>query len=298
MIQVVVTPGSGDGRASAIAESLVEALHAGNRSVRLTQFDNAGRLARWSTTCASTFSHLVCVGGDATMSAAAPAAVRHRVPMVAVPSGFGNLFASTFGCSSDVASVLETIERGEVVYVDAGTCRGELFLSHESFGMLDDIQNSVEGPRQPRARALRFLAYYRAGLSFLARALPWSIRVEVDGVLVARRAALVTVANVKAYGDLLTLTPDASPMDGRLDVFVIPRTTRFGLWTRLFKLLLRLPQAPNDVLVRRGRRVTVQVRGRERQEIRVLPGALPLLVSADWRASHPEIALPAEQAAA
>lgn len=298
MIQVVVTPGSGDGRARAIAESLIEGLHAANRPARLTEFDNAGRLARWSATCPPTFSHLVCVGGDATMSAAAAAAVRHRVPLLPVPSGFGNLFASTFGCTSDEAAVLETLERGDVVFVDAGTCRGEMFLSHESFGMLDDIQNSVEGPKQPRARALRFLAYYRTGLSFLARALPWSIRVEVDGVLVARRAALVTVANVKAYGDLLTLTPDASPMDGHLDVFVIPRTTRLGLWTRLFKLLLHLPQRPNEVSVHRGRRVTVKVRGRERQEIRVLPGALPLLVSADWRAAHPEMATSAEHAAA
>jgi hypothetical protein len=44
--------------------------------------------------------------------------------------------------------------------------------------------------------------------------------------------------------------------------------------------------------------VTVKVRGGERQEIRVLPGALPLLVSPDWRAAHPEMATAVEHAAA
>lgn len=290
MIQIVVTPGSGDGRAQAIAESLADALHAARRPARLAQFDDAGRLARWSARCTGDFSTLVCVGGDATMSAAAAAAVRHRIPLLPVPSGFGNLFARTFDCAADVPAVLSTLDHGEVVHVDAGSSGGETFLSHESFGVLDDIQNAVEGSDQPRGRARRLLAYYQTALGFVARALSWSIRVEVDGVLVARRAALVTVANVRAYGDLLTLTPDASPTDGRLDVFVVPRTTRLGLWIRLVKLLLHLPRRAGDAAVHRGRRVRVKVRGRAAREISVLPGALPLLVPPAWRASHPDVA--------
>ena len=52
---------------------------------------------------------------------------------------------------------------------------------------------------------------------------------------------LVTVANVETYRDFLSLTPAASPIDGRLDVFVIPRTSKWGLARRLLRLKLRLP---------------------------------------------------------
>ena len=111
-----------------------------------------------------------------------------------------------------------------------------------------------------------------------------AIRVEVDGRIVARRAALVTVANVEAYGGFLSLTPAASPTDGLLDIFVLPRTSPMTLWSRLLRRLLRLPTAPADALLVRGRRVAV-VNGAVRDEIEVLPRALPLLVPTPSRAA-------------
>ncbi len=263
MIQIVATPGSGDGCAQATAERIERALAARGQPARLELFHGLRRLSRWSASCRAGFSHLICVGGDATMSASATAAIRHRVPLLPVPSGFGNLFARTFGHTDDVPAVLRTLDAARVVWVDAGARHGEIFLSHESFGMLDEIQDEVEhGRGQPRSRVLRLLAYYRMGLRFLGRALPSSIRVEVDGALVARRAALVTIANVQAYGAFLTLTPDASPTDGLLDVFVIPRTTKLRVWGRLLKVLLHVPPRGDEVLIRRGRRVSVGMPGR------------------------------------
>jgi diacylglycerol kinase (ATP) len=203
-----------------------------------------------------------------------------------VPCGFGNLFARAFGHTDDIERLLQALDGHEVVWVDAGIRHGAVFLCHESFGPLDDIQNEVEqGRGQPKTRILRWLAYYRMGVRFLGRALPSSIRVEVDGAVVARRAVLVTVANVRAYGEFLPLTPDASPMDGLLDVFVIPRTSRLGFWTRLLKLLLHIRPRGEEVIIRRGRRVSVgRSRGRM-EEIRVMPAVLPVLVAPGWRAT-------------
>ncbi|HET8579187.1 MAG TPA: diacylglycerol kinase family protein [Methylomirabilota bacterium] len=284
LIQLVASLGAGSGRALTSAEQIEQALRSRGWSTRLQAFDDLGRLARWSATCRKSFSHLVCVGGDATMSAAAVAAIRHGAPMLPVPSGFGNLFARTFGHSDDPEAVADLLETGEVIGIDAGTLNGEIFLSLESFGMLNDIQAAVEeNGGQPKSKPLRLLSYFGTAGRFLLRARLWSFRVEVDGALVARSAVLVTVANVRAYGAVLPLTPDASPVDGLLDVFVIPRTTPFGLWSRLLRLLLRLPPRSEEVLLRRGRRISVSARGRPREDIRVLPGALPLLVPRGWQ---------------
>jgi len=293
-IQIVVTPGSGEGRALATAHRIRDAMESRGWTSRLDPFDDLGRLARWSATCSPRFSHLVSVGGDATVSASAMAAIRHRRPLLPVPAGFGNLFAGTFGHTDDVDSVVRTIETGDVVWVDAGVRRrsGGIFLCHESYGLIDEIQEAVEDDRaQPTRRALRLLAYYRMGLRFLLGRLRWSIRVEVDDVVVARRAVLVTVANVRAYGEHLALTPDASPTDGLLDIVVIPRTTKLELCRRLLKLFLRLPPREDEVVRCRGRRVAVTVPGRPREELRIMPAALPVLVPARDEAAPPLAAL-------
>src|SRR6185436_15683990 len=103
------------------------------------------------------------------------------------------------------------------------------------------------------------------------------ITVDVDGVRVADEAVLVTVANVETYRDFLPLTPAASPIDGRLDVFVIPRTSKLGLAWRLGRLKLRLPGRWRGVSLYRGRTVVVGTDA-GRETLRVIRRALPLLL--------------------
>jgi predicted polyphosphate/ATP-dependent NAD kinase len=92
-VQVVVTPGSGEGRARTTARRLATRLERGGRVVDVRVFADLAALAAWAETCPPGASHLVCIGGDATLSAAAAAAIRGDVPFVPVPNGFGNVFA-------------------------------------------------------------------------------------------------------------------------------------------------------------------------------------------------------------
>jgi hypothetical protein len=85
------------------------------------------------------------------------------------------------------------------------------------------------------------------------------------------------VANVETYRDFLPLTPAASPIDGRFDVFVVPRTSKLGLGWRLLKLKLRLPGRWKGVALYRGREVSVST-GERRETLRVIRRVLPLLL--------------------
>ena len=78
-----------------------------------------------------------------------------------IPNGFGNLFASVFGHSSSPRRAARLLGDGEIRMVDVGQVGDELFLSHKSYGFIDQIQERVEeGRRQPRDRTRRLLAYY------------------------------------------------------------------------------------------------------------------------------------------
>lgn len=278
-VQIVVTPGSGDGRARSTARRLRKALARRGYETRVQTFADLDALREWSATCAPEFSHLVAVGGDATLSAAAAAAVRLSIPFVPVPCGFGNMFARALGFRDETHRVIELFERGQIRRVDIGTANGnEIFLSHRSYGLLAEVQEAVErGRAQPRSRMRRLLAYYMMGERFLVSAPLTAIRVEVDGILLAQEAAVVTVANVETYRGFLSLTPTASPIDGYLDIFVIPGGSKLSVWTRIFKLLLRLPGRWNGVILCHGRNVRVTANGRT-DELTLRRRALPLLV--------------------
>ena len=281
-VHIVVTPGSGEGRAMRTARRLRAVLRRRGRVGTIQSFADLGSLAEWAAPCPPDFSALVCIGGDATLSAAAPAAMRTGWPFLPVPNGFGNVFAGVFKFPDRASAVARLLERGEVRRVDLGVAEGpqgrEVFLSHRSYGLLEQIQQVAErGRKQPRRRILRYLWYYGVAQRFLFHTKLAGYQVEVDGTPVADDAVLVTVANVETYRGFLELTPTASPIDGLFDVFVIPRVTKVGLLFRLIRLQLRLRGRWRGVSLYRGRRVVVTT-PRRREVLTVRRGALPLLV--------------------
>jgi diacylglycerol kinase (ATP) len=277
-VGIVVTPGSGEGRARGVAQRLARLLRRRGSLVTIRTFDDLPALAEWARTAGADFSVIFCIGGDATQSAAARLAHRHRIPFVPIPSGFGNLFASVFGHPASPRRAARLLGDGVIRLVDVGLAGDEMFLSHKSYGFIDQVQERVEeGRRQPRDRVRRLVAYYAIAVRAVWTTPLAPLSVAVDGVRVAEGAVLVTVANVETYRDFLPLTPTASPIDGRFDVFVIPRTSKLGLAWRLFLLKLRLPGRWQGVSLHRGRTVEV---GRDggRETLRVARRALPLLL--------------------
>jgi diacylglycerol kinase (ATP) len=281
-IQIIATPGSGNGAALAVAAGLRETLRARGHDVRLDVFPRLERLRRWTATDATRFSCLISVGGDATQSAAAMAAARRSVPLLPVPVGFGNLFARAFRLPNRVEQVRQLLERGELVHADVGLQNGEPFLCHASFGLLSDIQARVESGRYPRARWRRWVEYYRTAVRHLRDTPLPKLRVTVDGRVVTEDAVVVSVANVETYGAWLRLTPAASPVDGLFDVFAMEGATKREVLARLLRRHLRLPGAQSGA-VYRGRRVTVAVSGSAREDLELLPGILPVLVAPETR---------------
>jgi diacylglycerol kinase (ATP) len=281
-VEIVVTPGSGEGRALGLARRLRRLLRRRGRRATIRAFDDLAGLVRWAESAACETSHVICVGGDATLSAAARAAIRCDAPLVPVPTGFGNIFATVFRHPRRARHVAMLLECGEARRVDVGVATTpsgqDIFLSHRSYGLLEQVQTSAErGRRQPRRRLLRYLWYWGVAYRFLFRSPLASFSVEVDGRPVADDAVLVTVANVETYHGFLSLTPSASPIDGLFDVAVIPRISKPRLLWRLLRLLLQLPGRWSGLTLYRGHRVVVTT-PRRREELAVRRRALPLVV--------------------
>src|SRR5262249_43438015 len=278
LVQIVVTPGSGDGRAMAIARDVRRRLDQAGYGVRLQAFRTLGELVQWTRTCRAVFSTLIAIGGDATASAVAEAAIRLSVPFLPVPSGFGNLFTSAFEHPSEPGQVVTLLGRGDLVWSDVGVVGTDIFLSHQSYGYVAQIQESVEQLHRSRQRYLRLLSYYRMAATQLSDERLDSIQLEIDGRAIPGKAGLVTIANVETYRGFLSLTPTASPVDGFFDVCVIPWATRARMLAPVLKLVLDMPGFRDEIALYRGRHVRVRVNRRRPEDVRVLPSALPMLV--------------------
>jgi diacylglycerol kinase (ATP) len=296
-IEIVVTPSSGSGQAMTTALELRKKLTDRGYRTALEVFTELESLQRWSETDDRQFSALICVGGDGTQSATAPAAVRRQVPFLSVCHGFGNLFARAFHHPRRAHDVLDLLMYGEVIPADIGMRNGELFLCQESYGLIAEVQEAVEGAgAAPRPRWQRWLSYYRAALQRF-RELPLSRRrVVVDGRLVAVDAAMVIVANVETYGPWLPLTPDASPIDGLFDVFVLRAESRSAVFAKLLRRHLRVPGNSPGTELWRGQHVTVSGLGSTRDQLDVQPGVLHVVASADTAARLRQRARHAEHA--
>ncbi|MBI4610036.1 MAG: hypothetical protein HY726_13625 [Candidatus Rokubacteria bacterium] len=277
-VQLVANPRAGNGKGLALAERLQASLRASGREARTLVVRDSLEARAWVKGCRGDFGYLLCVGGDSTLSEIAPLALRHQVPLVPVPVGFGNIFARTFGHRARIPSVLDLLDRGEVRWVDVGVERDGFFLSNRGVGFLEEVKQAVETRAAlPHSGLLRYLAYVRTALEMINSAPLPSIRVEVDGAPIAEEAVMAIVANVPTYRGFLTFTPTTTPFDGLLDAFVVPPMTKRALVSLLLAFLFRLPGRWQRVSYRRGKRVSLTVRGHRAEELGVLPSSLPIL---------------------
>ena len=204
---------------------------------------------------------LVVVGGDGSVHTAV-ATLRSRGelsadrPMGLIPLGTGNDLARTLGIPLEPAAAARALLAGSVRRLD-------LVVDDAGGVVVNAVHLGVGAEAAEKARALKDrlgrAAYAVGSVAAGAGATRWHLQVAVDGafVHVDGEVLMVAVANGRTIGGGAPLAPDASPDDGLVDVVVATST---GPLARLgFAVALRDGEhvERDDVLVVRGRSVTV-----------------------------------------
>lgn len=162
---------------------------------------------------------LVAAGGDGTVCKVADVASHHRIPVLILPVGTGNLIARELGVPLDLDAALEALHDPEVRRVDALDLGDRRCFSKVSMGLYAQIVEQVDCEEKQR---LGRLAYARTFLEELARAPTWGFALEIDGVRSEVEATMILVANVGAVGvGELRWAHEVDPSDGVVQVCVI-----------------------------------------------------------------------------
>jgi len=242
-VLILYNPISGSGDSEARAAELARTLNASDSSL-----SGAHRAEIQPTSLDPTESWLdpllsegvellVVVGGDGAMRMAAPAAMRCGTTIYHYPGGTENLFAREYGMRADPTVLIDAIEHGEPVSVDAFEFDGAFGLICASVGLDAGIIHDLDAHRSGAITHLSYLGpLLRQSLAWRRNPPRW--RITVDGrTLTEWSSGLMLLANSPQYALRLDPVFHANPSDGRLDAAHFPTRGLLGLlgWAIRFR---------------------------------------------------------------
>lgn len=207
---------------------------------------------------------VLVAGGDGTVRAVSEALTGTGVPLTIVPSGTGNLLARNLGLPLDSPDrVIAATFAGEHRPVDIGIAqisRPDGTQTEAAFVVMAGMgldAAMIANTRPKLKKAVGWVAYVDGAARSLPQAKPFRLMYQVDGDRMhTARVYSVLFANCGALPAGIALIPDASIVDGALDVVLIRPRGWWGwlaVWRRVWwdNSVLRRFKAGRLVLERR-----------------------------------------------
>ena len=293
-VVIIANPTAGRGRTRALVEGYARAIR-GDVDIRWTQEPlHAVELAR----AAAPSCDVVCaVGGDGTVSEVVNGLMPHPVPIVIVPTGSGNDFASLIACPRNAAELARVLEDGVGLRMDVLDCGDRYCVNSIGIGFEAMVTYHSLAIRRLRGLPLYLTAVIKALAG--CESIPYTL--SIDGAPAAAGDFLmVSVGNGVRAGGGFRLHPAAYPDDGRMDVCVVRRMSRVRMLSVLPLTLRGAHVRRRGISVFGGARVRVAAsrpfpvhidgeylgRREEPLDLSVVPRCLPVLLRREGRARH------------
>ena len=212
---------------------------------------------------------MVIGGGDGTLNAAIPGLLKAGLPFGIMPLGTANDLARSLGIPFELDAAAQVIATAAPRPVDLGEVNGHPYFNVASIGFSADLAAELKAEAKQRWGKL---GYGVAALGLLRRARPFTATLIHDGRTERVRTIQVSVGNGRHYGGGMTVSEDARPDDGVLDVYSLEVTH----WWRLVALLPWLRRGTQGA----GRRARLPHHGAGTAHAQAAPGEYR------WRADH------------
>ena len=236
---------------------------------------------------------VMVAGGDGTVRAVSEAMSGTGVPLTIVPSGTGNLLARNLGLPlGDSEPMVAATFTGATHPVDIGFAdirRADGSRERHAFVVMAGIgldAAMIANTNSQLKKTVGWVAYVDGAARSLATAQPFRVMYQMEsGRLHSAKVQSVLFANCGALPAGIALIPEASIVDGLLDVAVIQPSGWFGwlgVWRKVWwdNSVLRRFRAGRRVLERRGRNSSVRFLQGEGIELATSP-AQPIELDGD-----------------
>jgi YegS/Rv2252/BmrU family lipid kinase len=284
-VSFIANPTAGRGRTRALVESYAGALSVESELLWTQGPGHAADLARQ----AAAHSQVVCaVGGDGTVSEVVNGLMPTPVPMVVVPTGSGNDFASLVRCPRTPAELARVIKEGMGSRFDVIDCADRYCANSIGIGFEALVTYHSLSITNMRGLPLYLLAVFKALRT------PGSIhyRIAIDGrETAAGEFLLISVGNGPRAGGGFYINPKATPTDGMIDVCAARKMSRAKLLSILPRAIKGGHITAKGIEMYRGATVSIssdtpfpihidgEYLGRREKplDLRIIPRVLPVL---------------------
>ena len=236
-IFVIVNPAAGRGRSLRRLEVFRDRI-AGDEiagTLHTRERGDEERLAHLALEDGATV--IVAVGGDGTCSGIANAILRARSKcrLAVLASGTGNDFAKTIGADNQTPEELAaSISRSTGSEIDVGVVDGRYFVNSCGFGFDASVLDATQRVRFLKGDAVYIYSALRQLLTYRGMRISGDSRFTSDAPV----RLMLTVSNGPYLGGAFHIAPNASVVDGQLDVGFIDNTGVLGR-LRIFAGALR-----------------------------------------------------------
>jgi diacylglycerol kinase family enzyme len=226
LILVAANPYSGAGPNRRRVDALVDALRALGLDIRVVWVPAEPAAAFADAASMTGCRAVIAAGGDGTVAQVINELPR-GLPLGVLPLGTENLLARALGFGAAVGGLARAVARCRTRVIDLGRAsapgRTRLFALMLSAGFDAAVVHRVAAWRTGAAglRRVRRLSYLAPIAGAMVAYRHTAVRLAAGAI--AAEGAHCVIANVPAYALDISLTPGASPDDGRLDWVLLER---------------------------------------------------------------------------
>lgn len=199
---------------------------------------------------------VVIGGGDGSMHAALPALIKTGIPLGILPLGTANNFARNLGIPTAPEEAAGVIIAGSTRMIDIATVNGVPFANVAGIGLSTEINRRVPAQSKKKWGAI---AYGISGYKIFRSFKPFWAEIRCDGKSFCIRSLQLTLCNGRFYGAGLTVSEDATLVDGMLDVHSMEVKGLAGMLKILPSLKTGQAQGP-EIFQFRGREIEIRTR--------------------------------------
>jgi diacylglycerol kinase (ATP) len=194
---------------------------------------------------------VVAAGGDGTIGTVASQLVGAETTLGILPLGSVMNIARSIGLPRDLAEAVAILATGDVKSIDVGEAKGRPFYETGSVGMnaaiFREAQRFEQGDWLSIIRTVWVAFRYR----------PARMEIRLDDRIVRTRALMVTASNGPYVGAAMTVAPGARLDDGKFDVRLFRRFSKWQLLRHLASIAFGRRRYAPEVSTYRSERVAV-----------------------------------------
>ena len=254
MLDFIVNPTAGNGKARAAQQAIRERLSALNIPFQFHETARKGDATRIAAELTrSGADTVIAVGGDGTLNEVLnglndPGAVKLGL----IPSGSGNDFSATVRIPSDPLAALQIVLSGEARPTDYMDCSGVRGINLIGAGIDVDILRNYEA-LGIRGSVGYLMSLVRTLFSFDF----YEFSEQIDGKAIPHRAFIACAGNGRTCGGGITLCPEAEPDDGLMDIVIVDNLRKSGIPAAFVKLMKKQILALPQTVFHRADRLTI-----------------------------------------